>query len=421
MKFAVHYEIQLPTPWEDGDENRAFNEALDHVELADRLGFDHVWAVEHHFTDDHSLSSSPATWLATAAGRTKRIRIGHGIACTPPNFVHPARLAEHIATLDQVSNGRVEFGTGESASRMELEGFGVEHGTKREAWLEATREICNMMAMKPYPGFEGDFFSMPCRNLVPKPYQKPHPPLWVAGKPELAAQHGMGCLGFNAMSGEMAKHAVNQYYRTLMESCVPIGHAVNPNIAILAPMHVHRDRDVAMDRAEHLKFFGYSVSELYLQGEVKPGRQRGWEAFEKIRDQMPAMGGDNPTSAIGTPEQVREHMRVLEDAGVDQVLLLHQGGKLRHDWNCESLELFAREIMPEFLERHDAREASKREKLAPHIEAAMARKEWRRELTDDEIPTVRPYGSASFIPTEAEAAEASARISEDTKGALGLA
>jgi hypothetical protein len=112
-------------------------------------------------------------------------------------------------------------------------------------------------------------------------------------------------------------------------------------------------------------------------------------------------------------------MRVLEEAGVDQVLLLHQGGKMKHEWNCESLELFAREIMPEFLDRHEARERRKQERLAPAIEAAMARKQWPRPLADDEIPVVRPYGTASFIPT-GEEAEAGG-VSEETRGALGLA
>lgn len=418
MKFAVHYELQLPTPWGEGEINRVFREALEHVVLAERLGFEHMWAVEHHFTDDHSLSSSPSTWLAAAAALTKRIRIGHGIACAPPRFVHPVRLAEHIATLDQISNGRVEFGTGESASRIELEGFGVDPKTKREAWLEAVREICRMMAMSPYPGFQGQFFSMPCRNLVPKPFQKPHPPLWVAGKPDLAAQHGLGCLGFNAMSAEQARRAVEQYYGKLASECVPLGHAINPNIAILAPMHVHHDPKIARERAHHLKFFAFSVAEYYLEGEVRPGRQRSWEAFEKTRDRIPALGADNPTGAVGSVEEVRTHMRMLEDAGVDQVLLLHQGGKLPHDQNCESLELFAREIMPEFQERDRSREQRKMERLGPALEKAMARKEWPRAMRDDEIPVIRPYGSASFIPTAGESTEP--KVSEETQGALGL-
>jgi len=233
MKFGVFYEIQLPTPWAPGDHARMFRETLDHVVLADRLGFDHMWAVEHHFLEDHALSSAPESWLPAAAALTSNIRIGHGIACLPPGFSHPARVAERISTLDLVSGGRVEFGTGESASRMELEAFGVDPTTKRAAYLEALEQICNMMAMTPYPGFQGEFFSMPCRNVLPKPQQTPHPPLWVAGKPDVAGRHGMGCLGFNVLSGPMAKAAVDLYYSTLAETCIPIGHAINPNIAVL--------------------------------------------------------------------------------------------------------------------------------------------------------------------------------------------
>jgi alkanesulfonate monooxygenase SsuD/methylene tetrahydromethanopterin reductase-like flavin-dependent oxidoreductase (luciferase family) len=419
MRFGLFYEIQLPTPWEEDGANRMFRETLEHVALAERLGFDYIWGVEHHFLEDHSLSSSPGTWLAAAAAITQRIRIGHGICCTPPRFVHPARLAEHIATLDQISNGRVEFGTGESASRMELEGFGVDPARKREAWEEAVREIANIMVMKPYPGFNGTHFSMPCRNLVPKPYQKPHPPMWVAGKPELAARHGMGCLGFNVLSSAMAKRAVEEYYALLTRECVPIGHSINPNIAVLATMHVHRDPAVARQRGEHLKFFGYSVAQYYLKGNIKPGRMHSWEEFQRVRPTLRSLGADNPTSAIGSIEQVQHHVRGLEEAGVDQMLLLHQGGKMPHDWNCESLELFARAIMPEFLERDAARQKRKAERLAPALEQALARKRWPLALTDDDVPVVQAYGSASFIPTADDNAR-SVGVSEATKGALGL-
>src|SRR5918996_2032371 len=125
MRFGVFYELQLPKPWQEGDERRLFHEALDQVALADRLGFDYAWEVEHHFLDEYSHSSAPEVFLAACSQRTKRIRLGHGIVQMPPRFNHPARVAERIATLDLVSNGRVEFGTGESASEMELGGFGV--------------------------------------------------------------------------------------------------------------------------------------------------------------------------------------------------------------------------------------------------------------------------------------------------------
>lgn len=417
MKFGLFYELQLPTPWGEGDQARVFRETLEHVVLAEQLGFDCIWSVEHHFLEDHSLSSSPGTWLAAAAALTKRIRIGHGIACAPPSFVHPARLAEQVATLDQISGGRVEFGTGESASRMELEGFGVDPATKRDAWEEAVREIANMMAMNPYPGHQGEFFAMPCRNLVPKPFQKPHPPLWVAGKPEVAARHGIGCLGFNVMSAETAKCSVDHYYDLFERECSPLGHAVNPNIAVLATMHVNRDGEIARQRGDHLRFFGFSVAQYYVKGAVKPGRLNSWAEFEKAT--IAPMGADNPTSAIGTPDEVRRHIRGLEEAGVDQILLMHQGGRMQHDWDCASLELFAREIMPEFQERHAAREARKAERLAPAIERAMTGKAWPKPLSDAEIPVVEAYGGASFIAKPEDFRTVGA--SDETRGALGIA
>lgn len=414
MKFGVFYEIQLPFPHAEGEETRAFREALLHVELADRLGFHCLWGVEHHFLEDHALSSAPEVWLAAAAARTRDIRIGHGIVCMPPGYSHPARIAERIATLDQISGGRVEFGTGESSSRMELEGFGVDAASKRDAYLESVEHVCHMLAMTPYPGHQGRFFSMPCRNVVPKPAQRPHPPLWVAGKPDVAAQLGMGCLGFNVVGGNQARIMVDQYYRTLAESCVPIGHAVNPNIAVLAMLHCHQDADTAQRLGSHLRFFGYTIGKYYLDGSVRPGRGNTWQEFLAVRERMPHMA-DSPTGAIGTPDQIRAHLRALQQAGVDQVLLLHQGGRLDHDANCRSLELFAREVMPEFVEREAEREAAKAERLAPALAAALARK--KHLPTPDEIPAVNAYGYFSHFPS---AADVALETSAETSGALGL-
>jgi alkanesulfonate monooxygenase SsuD/methylene tetrahydromethanopterin reductase-like flavin-dependent oxidoreductase (luciferase family) len=415
MKFGVFYEVQLPTPHGDGDETRMFREALEHVELADRLGIQYMWAVEHHFLEDHALSSAPEVWLGAAAARTANIRIGHGIVCMPPGFSHPARIAERIATLDQVSGGRVEFGTGESSSRMELEGFDVDVSTKRQAYLEALEQTCNMMVMTPYPGYDGEFFSLPCRNVVPKPAQKPHPPLWVAGKPDVAARLGMGCLGFNVVGGKQAKIMVDQYYRTLVDECVPIGHAVNANIAVLATLHCHHDAETAERNGEHLKFFGYTIGKYYLNGNVQPGRGNSWDEFLALKDQFPKIG-DSPTSAIGTPEMIREHLRALQAAGVDQVMLMHQAGHLDHEANCRSLEMFATEVMPEFVEDEDRRDADKAERLAAAIEAALARKT--RLALPAEIPAVQAYGHFSHLPTAEDYAIEG--TSTETAGALGI-
>ena len=134
MKFGIFYEHQLPRPWSEGDELRLVQEALDQVELADRIGIDVAWEVEHHFLEEYSHSPAPEVFLAACSQRTRQIRLGHGIVQMPPNYNHPARVAERIATLDLVSGGRVEFGTGESSAILELGGFGVDVESKRAAW-----------------------------------------------------------------------------------------------------------------------------------------------------------------------------------------------------------------------------------------------------------------------------------------------
>src|SRR3989440_9597258 len=166
MKFGIFYEHQLPRPWEDGAELKLFQDALDQVELADRLGIDYAWEVEHHFLEEYSHSSAPEVFLAAASQRTRRIRLGHGLVLMPPGYNQPARVAERVATLDLVSRGRVEWGTGESASRAELEGYGVNPAERRAMWRETGEQVAHMVVMEAYPGVQGKYFSMPVRNVV---------------------------------------------------------------------------------------------------------------------------------------------------------------------------------------------------------------------------------------------------------------
>jgi alkanesulfonate monooxygenase SsuD/methylene tetrahydromethanopterin reductase-like flavin-dependent oxidoreductase (luciferase family) len=393
MKFGIFYEHQLPRPWREGDELRLFQEALDQVELADRLGIDYAWEVEHHFLEEYSHSSAPEVFLAACSQRTQRIRLGHGIVLTPPGYSAPARVASRIATLDLVSNGRVDFGTGESSSRMELEGYGIDPAKKRAMWREATEQICNMLAMDPYPGFRGEFFTMPCRNVVPKPVQKPHPPLWLACSNRdtihLAAQLGMGALTFAFVDPAEARHWVTDYYETFKRECVPIGHTVNPNIAMVTGFSVHEDEQVAIARGlEGFRFFGFALGHHYIFGAQKPGRTDIWKAFERVGAMAPDMG----RRGIGTPAQLRTHLSAFEESGVDQVIFIQQAGRNRHEHICSSLELFAAQVMPEFHEREDARAKRKAEELAPYVAAALARKKRMAPLADAEIPTFPAYG-----------------------------
>jgi alkanesulfonate monooxygenase SsuD/methylene tetrahydromethanopterin reductase-like flavin-dependent oxidoreductase (luciferase family) len=418
MKFGIFYEHQLPRPWRDGDEERLFHEALDQVELADRIGIDYAWEVEHHFLEEYSHSSAPEVFLAACSQRTKRIRLGHGIVLMPPGYNHPARVAERIATLDLVSHGRVEFGTGESSAALELGGYRVDVEKKRDMWRESVEQCANMMVMDPYPGFQGKYFSMPARNVVPKPVQKPHPPLWVACSNretiKLAAKLGMGALTFAFVDAAEAKHWVDDYYRILKEECVPIGHAINPNIAIVTGFSVHPDAEEAKRRGmDGFRFFGYALAHYYIFGTHKPGRTDVWKAFEAARPLLPLAEGNR---GIGTPDELREHLRGFAETGVDQVAFIQQGGRNRHEDICSSLELFAKDVLPEFKEKEEERQRRKMEELAPYLEKAMARKERLKALRDEEIPDVPALGrqiietAQNITPEQVEQAKRMSQI-----------
>jgi len=391
MKFGLFYEHQVPQPWTEDSEHRVLQEALEQVELADRLGVDTVWEVEHHFLEEYSHSPAPEVFLAACSQRTKNIRLGHGITLMPPSFNHPARVAERIATLDLVSNGRVEWGTGESATMMEMGGFNIDPAKKHEMWLEAVEQAANMATMRPYPGFQGQYFQMPTRNVVPKPLQKPHPPMWVACSRResihRAARAGLGALTFAFVEPEQAATWVKEYYDIIKsDECVPIGHSVNANVALVSGMSVHDDEDEAVRRGlDGFRFFGYSLAHYAIFGDHQPGKTDVWARFLEVKDSLPDNAG---RGGIGTPKQVTKHLDGYADIGVDQIIFIQQSGNNRHDHICQSLELFAKAVMPRFHEHEAARERRKQEELAPYIEKAMARKQHMAPLA--EIPVVQP-------------------------------
>jgi alkanesulfonate monooxygenase SsuD/methylene tetrahydromethanopterin reductase-like flavin-dependent oxidoreductase (luciferase family) len=179
VKFGLMYELEYARPWHAGFERELFHQALDRIEHADRVGFNYVWQVEHHFLTEYSHSSAPEVFLGAVSQRTSRIRIGHGGVLLPTACNHPVRVAERIATLDILSSGRVEFGTGRSGTPAELDGFGIDPAQSKEMWAEAVGAIPKMWRNGPFE-YHGKFFSVPARNVIPKPVQKPHPPMWVA-------------------------------------------------------------------------------------------------------------------------------------------------------------------------------------------------------------------------------------------------
>jgi alkanesulfonate monooxygenase SsuD/methylene tetrahydromethanopterin reductase-like flavin-dependent oxidoreductase (luciferase family) len=390
MRFGVFYELQLPKPWDEDSEYQLIQEAIEQVQLADRIGIEHAWAVEHHFLDEYSHCSASDVFLSALAAKTEQIRLGFGIRQVIPHYNHPARTAEAVAMIDLISNGRVDFGIGEGATRLELHGFGIPAKTKKALSLEAAEQIANMMAMDPYPGFEGESFSMPARNVLPKPRQKPHPPMWLACTNqktiEIAARNGLGALAFTFVDPEEARTWADTYYSIIKsEECVPLGHMVNANMAMVAGFSLHDDAAEARRRGnDGFAFFRYAINAL-VANDTKPGRSSLWDEYQEIRDRdLPTI----PSPGIGTPADYRKLALEFQDSGVDQMIFLQQGGKNKHEHICESLELFGKEVYPEFAAERDEREARKADELAPYIEAALARKNWMRELSDDEIPVV---------------------------------
>jgi alkanesulfonate monooxygenase SsuD/methylene tetrahydromethanopterin reductase-like flavin-dependent oxidoreductase (luciferase family) len=393
MKFGLFYELQLPKPadkeqWNPDDERKIYHDMLDQVALADSLGFDYVFEVEHHFLEEYSHSSAPEMMMAALSQRTKTIRLGHGIVLTPPAYNPPARVAERISALDIISGGRVEFGSGESASEMELGGFGVQRQLKKAMWEEATREITNMMVQTPYEGFEGQYFSMPARNVIPKPLQKPHPPLWVAASRRettmVAARLGMGSLGFGFETPEELGERALEYYRLVREELMPIGHAINPALAVLNTFMMADTDEEAMRRsANGPAFFSYSLGYYYnpaVGGNHKPGGSNVYRDFLNRSGEtatMQAQRGGFLTpeeiasgepddeiqkalyraarsgNAIGTVESLRKTLLKYEAQHLDVMIFVAQCGDRKHEHIMESIETFGKELLPEFKERHE--------------------------------------------------------------------
>jgi alkanesulfonate monooxygenase SsuD/methylene tetrahydromethanopterin reductase-like flavin-dependent oxidoreductase (luciferase family) len=266
--------------------------------------------------------------------------------------------------------------------------------------IEAAEQIANMMVMDPYPGYEGTSFSFPCRNVVPKPVQKPHPPMWMActnrDTIKVAASLGVGALAFSFVNPEEAKTWADIYYGIIRsDACTPIGHSVNANLAMVSNFSLHQDRAEAIRRGqEGFEFFGYAVNALVAHDTV-PGRSTLFADFVKARgnrdEELIAATrvAERNANGIGTPDDIRAHIEAFEAAGVDQVIFLQQAGRNKHEHICESLQLFADEVMPGFKAKVAEREAKKARDLEPFIAAAMARKRWMQPLADDEIPVVK--------------------------------
>jgi alkanesulfonate monooxygenase SsuD/methylene tetrahydromethanopterin reductase-like flavin-dependent oxidoreductase (luciferase family) len=357
MKFGIFYELQLPRPWEPDGERQLYHNALDQLELADRLGIDYAWEVEHHFLEEYSHCPAPEVFLGAASQRTRQIRLGHGIIQLTTN--HPARVAERVAVLDLLSNGRAEFGMGEGGSITELGPFDRSLEEKRAIWEDAVRAVIPMFRDGGWE-YQGEYFHFPMRNVLPKPVQKPHPPLWVACSQletiEMAGRRGLGALGFQFISGEAAHAWVHAYYNAFTRRMDKLtDYQPNPNMALVSYFMCARTDEEARRRADGIPFFQFALR-FYSADRIGKSRERPAPGTVNLWAEYEAWKRDNPQAharalsggLIGSPETIRQRLRKFETSHVDQIILLNQAGKNSHEHICESLELFAQEVMPEF-------------------------------------------------------------------------
>ncbi len=362
MKFGIFYEISVPRPWDAEKEKTVYDNCLEQVRLADELGFDYVWAVEHHFLEEYSHCSAPEIFLTACAMQTNNIHVGHGIVVCVPEINHPVRIAERAAVLDLVSGGRLEFGTGRSATWTELGGFGADPDVTKETWDEIVRAVPKMWTQERY-AHDGICFQMPSRAVLPKPYQKPHPPMWVAvtspGTDVDAAERGMGALGLTFGNMAEQEKKVANYHR-IIQSCDPVGEFVNEQVATVNFLYCHEDQAQGIATGQRLaQTFGYMAAQLVSAREAYPSRSyASFGLLPQARRQATAPGeqpGVPEGLCIGDPERIIRALKGWESTGTMGVnFLLNVIETIPQKEVLASLRLFGEEVMPHFKEAPDA-------------------------------------------------------------------
>ena len=404
MKFGIELGFQLPRPWSRESEAELYESRLTIAELADQLGFDSLWVEEHHFLEEYCHLSSPEVFLAACTQRTTQIRLGFGVMLLPPMINNPVRSAEKVAALDLLAKGRVEFGVGSSSDRLGTTAWGVDWDKRQEMTEEVLGQVARMMVEEPYRGYDGVHFSFAARNVLPKPQQKPHPPLWLACSHResilKAARLGIGALSFGFTNFDTTKQWVEAYHDTLRREAVPIGYSINPNLSVLSRLICCPSDSEAKRIEDNVNFWWYSFVHYFGYGSHKPGVTSLWDNYSKSDYKF-----EWDTGTIGTPEKISATLREYERAGLDQIVFSIEAGNISHEEICATLELFAKEVMPEFKQREEKRSHLNESLYQSLSQEVMARKE--QSDVFGEVPTIvmkdiRPWYSYMGFPLDSE-------------------
>ncbi len=346
----VHKDLAAANP--NAEHDRLMSE-VNLCEVADRHNWKYAWFTEHHFLQEYSHISASETLMAWVLARTQRLHVASGIINITPPVNHPARVAERVAMMDHVSNGRFEFGTGRGSSTTEMGGFGITDPDETRAMFdEAIAEIVRMWRDEPY-SYDGTYFSMPERHVLPKPYVKPHPPLWVAaGNPETfekAARMGLGVICFTGGTPEKMAPLVETYKKHIVNA-EPVGEYVNDNVAITTSFMCLEDRDEARNYMAHSGNGRQQTLVFhYLDTFPKPPFVPEWptEIPDPTLDAI-EKGFQSGAAIVGTPDDCAAGIQKWENIGIDQLIMGPSGSTYPHEVLEQTITLFGDEVIPRF-------------------------------------------------------------------------
>ena len=357
MEFGLFIQGYNPAFRREDDpdaEHKAFMDELAAVVAADKAGFKYVWVTEHHFLDEYSHLSANDVMLGYLAHATERIHLGSGIFNPLPQVNHPAKVAERVAMLDHLSDGRFEFGTGRGAGSHEILGFLPEMhdltGT-REIWEDVIGEFPKMWMQDTYEGYDGKFWSLPPRKILPKPYKKPHPPMWYAAgntsSYEMAARKGLGVLGFSVGDLEGAENRSLKSYKEAIADAEPIGAFVNDNLMCTIAGLRRRGRPGGASPGRRVPDPNYLVSNVFRYHDTfpHPPEVPVWpELIPEADLDMIEYMGQSGQLVLGDPDEALATCRRWEAVGVDQ--LVFGIGPAPLEDTLETIRLMGEHVIP---------------------------------------------------------------------------
>jgi alkanesulfonate monooxygenase SsuD/methylene tetrahydromethanopterin reductase-like flavin-dependent oxidoreductase (luciferase family) len=364
MDLSLLYEFDVPQPWEGEHpwgqrmaERKAYKDCLEQIVLADKVGFNTVWCVEHHFRENRSHMPCNEAVLAALSQITSNIKLGFGVTLMPHEFIHPARVAEKVATVDVLSGGRAVWGMGRSTP-MEQMAFGVDVPRSKEKMCAAARSVVGMWAEQYYEE-HSEFLDFPKRMVTPKPWQDPHPPAWMAASTEgsavMAGENGCGLLCFSIMQPLDKLKSLIAASRDAQKRAKPLTGVHTNEVGIYTLVHCAESRDRFEENRlwDSMWWWYKGLAEFTLKWEFAhlPEEQKAaafplLEARRKGEFDITEFDREDMV-IVGTPDECLEKFLKYEAAGVDQVLCYINFGYLPNEAVLKSIELLGKYVIPE--------------------------------------------------------------------------